>query len=214
MEFPTSEIVGLIYLLLPGFLTAWIFYGLTAHPQKSPFERTVQALIFTGIIKAVVSPITGLLWLVNWWNQGIDFFISSIAGTGLGVLFSYWANNNTLHSFLRERSEGKITKRTSYPSEWFSAFNRRQRYVYLHLKKEDESDKRDYRVFGWPEEWPDSPTTGHFLLTNPAWVDSDNNRIPLCYTERILIPADQVRMVEFEVEDVLAVANKLASQKE
>ena len=54
MDFPGSEIVNVIYALLPGFLAAWIFYALTAHPKQGPFERVVQALIFTGIVQAVV----------------------------------------------------------------------------------------------------------------------------------------------------------------
>ena len=42
-----KDVLNLIYALMPGFVAAWIFYGLTAHPQKTPFERTIQALIFT-----------------------------------------------------------------------------------------------------------------------------------------------------------------------
>ncbi len=48
MELASKELVGIISYLLPGFLAAWIFYGLTAHPKPQPFERVVQALIFTA----------------------------------------------------------------------------------------------------------------------------------------------------------------------
>ncbi len=47
MNLPSSEVLKVIYALLPGFVAAWIFYGLTAPPRQSPFERVVQALIFT-----------------------------------------------------------------------------------------------------------------------------------------------------------------------
>lgn len=29
-----SDAKPLLILLLPGFLTAWIFYGLTSHPER------------------------------------------------------------------------------------------------------------------------------------------------------------------------------------
>lgn len=54
---PDSDIVAAIYQLLPGFVTAWIFYGLTAHPKTSPFERVIQALIFTLFVETIVQAI-------------------------------------------------------------------------------------------------------------------------------------------------------------
>ena len=65
MDFPSSEVIKVIYALLPGFIAAWVFYGLTAHPKLSPFERTVQALIFTGIIQALVLVIRETLLLLG-----------------------------------------------------------------------------------------------------------------------------------------------------
>ncbi len=50
----SKEIISVIQSLLPGFLTAWVFYGLTAHRHKDAFERVVQALIFTTIIQGFV----------------------------------------------------------------------------------------------------------------------------------------------------------------
>ena len=50
MDWASGDIVSVIYYLLPGFVAAWVFYGLTAHPKASPFERVVQALIFTVVV--------------------------------------------------------------------------------------------------------------------------------------------------------------------
>lgn len=36
----------LLTFLLPGFLSAWVFYGLTSHPKPPQFERTAEALVF------------------------------------------------------------------------------------------------------------------------------------------------------------------------
>ena len=49
----TDDLIRLFYDLLPGFLAAWVYYGLTAHPKPSPFERVIQALIFTVIVRAL-----------------------------------------------------------------------------------------------------------------------------------------------------------------
>ena len=218
MGFPTTEILGLIYRLLPGFLAAWIFYGLTAHPKKDMFERTVQALILTGIVRAIVIPskflaigLGQLQWndshgrhtfsLGEWTDEG-DYCLSVLVGVLIGFVFAYCANNNTFHNFIRNRIP-KITKRTSYPSEWFSAFNGTQRYVYLHLDRKFlnfKDEDKDLKVFGWPEEWPDSPENGHFVLMQAEWIAEDNTRTPLPDTERLLIPAKAVLMVELMIE--------------
>ena len=61
MEGISAEIVGVIYQLLPGFIVAWIIYGLTAHLKPSSFERIVQALIFTVFVRTIVLIFKGTL---------------------------------------------------------------------------------------------------------------------------------------------------------
>jgi hypothetical protein len=47
VEVVSKDTLSLLYFLLPGLVTAAIYYSLTAHPKKETFERVVQALIFT-----------------------------------------------------------------------------------------------------------------------------------------------------------------------
>ncbi|QDT42532.1 hypothetical protein Pan241w_26170 [Gimesia alba] len=199
MSFPSADLVSAVYQLLPGFITAWIFYSLTAHPKKSPFERTIQALIFTAIIKLLVLPLSwSFIWLGSYgwtigvWNQDTSFIVSAFFAIALGFLFSYFANTGILHANLFPLISA--TKRTSHPSEWFSAFNEDKCFIYLHFK-----DGR--RLFGWPYEWPDHPDEGHFVILRPEWILEDNQRAPLSLTLKMLIPAKQVRMVEFEKDE-------------
>jgi len=199
VDFPSSDLLSIIYHLLPGFVAAWAFYGLTAHRKAEPFERVVHALIFTAIARAfVVSTNAAILWSSQFARLGClsstaiqsheaEFVWSVIAAVLLGVTAAALANTNKLHAALPDW----ITKRTSYPSEWFSAFQRTQSFVYLHFK-----DGR--RIWGWPEEWPDHPDVGYFVLMRPEWVLDDNQRVPLVITERMLIPASCVEFVEFE----------------
>lgn len=89
MDIPSSEILKLIYALLPGFVAAWLFYGLTAHPRLSQFERTVQAFIFTGIIQVVALGFRelmfalGVICCLGNWTDNVSF-VTSIT---LAVLF-------------------------------------------------------------------------------------------------------------------------------
>jgi hypothetical protein len=193
MEWASSDLVGVISYLLPGFLAAWLFYGLTAHPKTSPFERVVQALIFTAIIQIVV-PVNrlGLEWAGQYytlgeWTPAVGQLWSLINAFIVGLVFALFANKDWFHQFWRW---AKVTKRTSYPSEWFNALNIDNRHVILHLK-----DNR--RIQGWPNLWPDHPDCGHFMLNQARWLLDDNETAELHTVDRVLIPATNVEMVEF-----------------
>lgn len=206
MEIPDSDIVKAIFQMLPGFISAWIFYGLTAHARPTPFERVIQALIFTMFSEAIVTVLSQCLFLIgSWrsmgvWTADVAFVWKVLTSIALGLTFACFANTNKLHQCLPDW----ITKRTSYPSEWFSAFSRHKLWVYLNLKG-------DRRIFGWAEEWPDEPGKGHFLLAMPEWILDDNTRVPLLGLERILLPASDVELVEFEkpIERVLELQSQI-----
>ena len=87
-----------------------------------------------------------------------------------------------------------MSSRTSYPSEWYGAFARQKRWVILHL-----NDGR--RVYGWPEEWPDQSDKGHFVLDEPEWLLDTNKRAPMFRVKRFMLPAPEVKMVEFLKEN-------------
>jgi hypothetical protein len=190
---PSSEIVDAIYRLLPGFITAWIFYGLTAHPKASSFERVIQALIFTLFVESIVQAFTKLSGdaVFGKIDAELSLILKVAVALLLGLVFATMANCNLVQRW----SPDWLTKRTSYPSEWYSAFCRNKSFVYLHLV-----DER--RLYGWPEEWPDDVAKGHFVLMNAEWILPDNARVPLVITDRILIPAVDVRWVEFEKKDL------------
>ena len=98
LNWTSSEIVGVVSYLLPGFLAAWVFFGLTSHPKQTPFERVVQALIFTAIVQ-------GLNAVVRWsypqqtylafgeWNANCDLVSSFLCAT-------YWHSLPTTIGFM------------------------------------------------------------------------------------------------------------------
>ncbi len=192
MDSISQNVVIILQYLLPGFLAAWIFYGFTSYPKPSQFERVIQALIFTFIIQvAVLIEKTiclkiGVYWNVGNWGEHYDIICSTINSIFLGTLFSYYANNDKFHKFIRKI---RISKETSFPSEWFGTFSKNVTYIVLHLK-----DER--RLYGWPIEWPSVPDNGHFLLVQASWL-VDSKEIPIKGVESILIDVNDVRWVEF-----------------
>lgn len=153
MDAIQSEHVEAFLQLLPGFVTAWIFYGFTAHPKPSLFERVVQALIFTTIIQAILSLVRQVVpssLLVT------DFaLVTSLSlAVVLGFLTVAVVNGDWFHSAMRMAG---LSKRTAMPSEWYVAFYRSDNYVILHLE-----DGR--RLYGYPLQWPDNSLEGHFEL--------------------------------------------------
>jgi hypothetical protein len=168
---PSKTIVDVMTYLLPGFITAALPYALTPAPRPIPFERVVQALIFTIIIQVGVSAKKyGLLWAgrrpTPWgpWTDGIALGWSVGFAFALGLFLVWAANSDRIHSVRRKL---RITHQTSYASEWYGAFCRHQGYVVLHLTG-------NRRLLGWAEEWPSTPDVGHFMLASAQWLLEEN----------------------------------------
>ncbi|QDV37559.1 DUF6338 family protein [Tautonia plasticadhaerens] len=190
-----SQNLTTIFQFLPGFITAGIVYTLTAHPKSNEFERVVQALIFTVILKTLLLPIrslflaTGSHWVsLGLWTPDVELTWMIILAIPLGLAFAWIANTDRWHQWARARG---LTTRTSYPSEWYGAFKRSgDRWIILHLKGER-------RLYGWPEEWPDHPDKGHFVIDQPEWVLDDGTQVPIFQANKFLIAACEVERVEF-----------------
>lgn len=201
MESLSSEIFNILRFLLPGFLTAWIFYAFTATPKPSQFERIIQALIYTIFIQGMVFLIhPALIMLGHIYSFGAWTSLSKtiwlyVSGAALGFIFSVFANNDKFHSLLRIL---RITKQTSYHCEWYGAFHDREGYrVILTLIN-------GKRVYGYPWEWPSDPTKGHFVLTEAAWIDDKDGEsiyIEMPTVDSILFRATDVQYVAFIKED-------------
>ena len=86
-----KEVTPLLTFLLPGFLSASIFYGFTSHPKPSQFERTVEALVFTFVVHAVTRMIEavlealGRIWSVGEWTSTSQLTCSVLIATALGA---------------------------------------------------------------------------------------------------------------------------------
>ena len=195
MGWEKSEIIVALSYLLPGFLAAWAFHSLSGHTKPNPFERVIQALIYTMLVQALVVSLEGVFLLVGKhgfaigdWSEDVRLVWSVLIALGMGTTFAYFANTGKLHSFLSRRS---ITKETSHPSEWYATFNERETFIVLHLDG-------NRRLYGWPVDWPSDPNAGHFSISNAEWLLEDGvSRLELTNVDVILIPTSEVKMVEF-----------------
>ena len=190
MNWASSEVVTILTFLLPGFVATAIFHSLTAHPKLNEFDRIIQALIFTTVVQAIVKgvPLVGsLAGVAPLWTGESEIVVAVLVAVAVAVVAVYASNHDTLLRFLRWID---LTRETSYPSEWYSAFARNPDcYVVLHLKGER-------RLYGWPEEWPSRPDQGHFRIAEAEWL-TEGERLPLTGVSVILVPGEEVEMVEF-----------------
>ena len=190
MNWASSEVVTILTFLLPGFVATAIFHSLTAHPKLNEFDRIIQALIFTTVVQAIVK---GVPMIRSWagasplWTEESEIAVAVVVAVVVGLVAVYVSNHDKLHWFFRWT---RLTRETSYPSEWYSTFARNPDcYVVLHLKGER-------RLYGWPEEWPSRPDQGHFRIAEAEWL-TEGERVPLTGVSVILVPGEEVEMVEF-----------------
>ena len=198
MSIAVDELQTLLTMLLPGFMTAAILYLFTSFSKSSPFERVIQALVFSFVINAIA----GLLEWLSLLESVPDIVLHFALAILLGAISVYATNHDWLYRILRLF---RFTRETSFPSEWYSAFARNEKaYVVLHLKGER-------RFYGWPQEWPSDPDTGHFIIAQGEWLsdnantenkteneDDDTSRILDVARDQVLIPVAEVEMVEFK----------------
>ena len=177
---PSPETIQALTFLLPGFVAVAVFYSLTSHPKPDAFGHVIHALIFTAIVQALTE---GFFFSSRW-----KLLFSVPTAVVLALIAVILSNTDWMHRLLRHI---RVTKETSYPSVWYSSFaQNKDCYVVLHLKGQR-------RLYGWPDEPPSRPDQDYFRITEAVWLD-ENNKMIETETSAILIPVDEVEMVEFK----------------
>ena len=159
----SSEIIKVLTFLFPGLVTGIIFHSLTSHKKPSIFDRLVSSLIFTFLVKFIVlifsiSDLIKPLTLASDPNSSelllspVELLVAVIFGIFTSLIF----NQDILHKFLRFV---RITKETSYPSEWHSMFVNHGDKAAISLYLKDGS-----YLQGQLAEWPRDPKNGYFRI--------------------------------------------------
>jgi hypothetical protein len=213
MEISIKDLFTQIYQLLPGFVSAVIFYALTSYLKPNTFERIIQALIFTVIAKVLLIPEKwfvlklGNIHSFGKWDSSSELANMLIIAIGIGFIFSVCINNDIPLKYLRNDflhtlfnynkfpfrlfRKSCITNKTLHPSEWYSFFEGDKAFPYVILHLEGER-----RLYGELIQFPDNPASGHFIIENPGWLSDTGEGKPLKGTCRILINAVEVIRIE------------------
>ena len=149
--------------LLAGFVASWVFYGLTPYKRPTPFERVVQALIYTAVVQLTAE---GLAWALG--KPDVASHPPAVFGLALaaGLAAAWMANYDLPHKWL---ARWKITSQSAYVNNFSRAFETRKgEYVVLTLKN-------GRRIYGWPLSWPDHPDEDFFLLGVYEWLPGPND---------------------------------------
>ncbi len=189
----SKDVVALLQYLAPGFLVAWVYFGLTSHVKPSQFERVVQALVFTVAVQAIVALEKWVaeyigLHFFSWgqWTDTSALVSSLLTALVLGIGFSALTNIDGIHALARRL---KLSTRSGHPGEWYGAFCDFPRYVVLQLKD-------GARIYGWPSRWPSDAANGHFFITDVTRQANGQTQV-LPELDGILIDAKDVTSVEF-----------------
>ena len=188
----SKDVIALLQYLAPGFLVAWVYFGVTSHLKPSQFERVVQALIYTVVVQGLlaieraVALGLGRIKSLGVWTPATDVVMSLLTALILGLVVATITNRDLVYRYLRKLG---FTTRTGHPCEWFGIFSDFPRFVVLELKD-------GTRVFGWPTVWPSEPEKGHFFLTAATRRVGDEEQ-DLGHLEGLLINASDVSYVEF-----------------
>lgn len=196
MEEIIKSIEPALTLLIPGFIATNIYYYFSDHPKPLQFERIIQALILTSILKLAVSLIEKLaFWIGSHYSLGVwnnDTALATAVALSIftGLALAYLSNNDFIYRLMRKLG---ITSKSSYVDNWNFAFRQRtDQAIALQLK-----DGR--RIMGYPHAWADKQAD-HFLLVKCAWIHC-SPPVTIDYSDGFLICASEVAWVEFLVSN-------------
>jgi hypothetical protein len=204
----SKETIAILQYLLPGFIAAWVFFGLTNHEKSSQFERVIQALIFSFVVHSLLPPFKWLLELIGEklpirnWNLASENLSLAFLALSMGATIAVIANRDSFHKWLRDRG---FSSRSGYASEWVTVLSSQTNFVVLQL-----IDGR--RISGYPKVWPSDTDKGHFYLQHPAWLNESGEQIIQVGVEGILIKASDVHWVELLETFVKEISNEKTSR--
>lgn len=187
-----SEILPLLELLIPGFVATLFFYWFAEIKKPEQFERVIQALALTTLIKLLTEATKataiylGQFYSIASWGSLSSTATSLAYGALIGLLLAYLCNRDKLYAV------GRLFKITakSAQSDFISAFQKLSTgRVALHFV-----DGR--RICGILRAYPASKDSGSYILYNPEWL-INNKAVPIQNVAYILLDSSDIRWVEF-----------------
>jgi len=170
----TTEALGVLLVLLPGFSCAYLVQRLVVRPKQTELDKVVEALLFSFLLYLAASPFFGYSLPLSWQRQATQgiaqytfqlnwTYLAALAGLALvlGLLYSANLNNDWLLRPLRKIGVTHLTARSSI---WNDAFyDIQSTYVLVQLK-----DGRS--LIGFVRYYSDEAKDSSIFLEDAAWI--------------------------------------------
>jgi hypothetical protein len=180
----TTEALGVLLLLLPGFSCAYLVQRLAARPKQTELDKVIEALLFSFFLYLVASPFFGYSLPLSWQKKIVEGteqyafnlnwpYMAALAVLALaaGILYSANLNHDWLLRLLRKL---RITQRTARNSIWNDALQDiPSSFVLVQLS-------RDRSIIGYLRYYSDEAEDSSLFLEDAAWiVDDEGTQNPI-----------------------------------
>jgi hypothetical protein len=168
-----AEALAILFVLLPGFLCAYIAQSLAVRRQQSDVEKVVEALIFSFVLYLITLPFFGFTLPLHWQSEAGVFKVAAdyhhlltlfLLSVVLGILYAANINHDLLMGLMRWM---KVTERTARTSIWNDAFQEIGGWVQVGF--EDGTQIR-----GWVRYYSDEAGDTSLFLERAAWIDGED----------------------------------------
>jgi len=198
----TTEALGVMLLLLPGFSCAYLVQHLTVRPKQTELDKVIEALLLSFFLYLAVSPFFGYSLPASWQKRiegGVERstlqfnwpYLAALAGLVLavGILYSANLNHDWLLRLLRKWG---ITQRTARNSIWNDAFHDIPgSFVLVQL-----SGARS--VIGYLRYYSDEQEDASLFLEDAAWItDEAGTQAPIDGPGILLTKQSGIESVSF-----------------
>jgi hypothetical protein len=198
----TTEALGVLLLLLPGFSCAYLVQRLAVRPKQTELDKVIEALLFSFVLYLVASPFFGYSLPLSWQKkiaEGTEQYtfllnwpyLAVLAALALasGILYSANLNHDWLLRLLRKF---RITQRTARNSIWNDALQDiPSSFVLVQLSG-------DRAVIGYLRYYSDEPEDASLFLEDAAWiVDDDGTQSPIDGPGILLTKQSGIESVSF-----------------
>lgn len=193
------EVLAVLLILLPGFLTTGLVQALTSRPKRTELDKVIEALLYSFVTYVLFAVTVGGLPVYVRTDRGADsnaYYVEADP-TGIGVLalisgglalaVAFMVTNDFPLRYLRKL---RITQRTTRTSVWSDVFHSLGGYVQVEL-----SDGRC--IMGWLRYYSDSPEDLSLFLEDAAWVGEGGKVVEVRGAGILLTSSSGIKNVMF-----------------
>jgi hypothetical protein len=170
----TTEALGVLLLLLPGFSCAYLIQRLAVRPKQTELDKVIEALLFSFFFYLITSPFFSYSLPLSWQKktaEGIEQYTFQLNWRYLAVLAALALASAILYSanlhydwLLRLLRKLRFTQRTARNSIWNDAFQDiSSSFVLVQLSG-------DRAVIGYLRYYSDEPEDASLFLEDAAWI--------------------------------------------